>query len=782
MNISFGYICFFYIASIITYTTGQEFSVKRNNTNIERYTRIELSKLDEEHKITIAIKQQNIDLLREMLEERGKPGHSNYQKWLTYDEIGSLVENRNAKNNITDWLNKNDINIMSISPHGEYITVASSIQKLNSLLNMSMYKWRENLSGNFIHRAYNYSIPENLKEHISYIFNTVQFHPMIFKRPKQNLKFNSFVSFPDVNINGGVGKIKTKNMNIVKNINNVKNNLKKLFNSPKKSATTATTSATIKPKLKTSFQGTTISFLNKVYKIPSNIGNPNISQAVFETNNENFQQSDILKFQTKYGLTKQSASVYGTTPLTSGCNTNNCGEGSLDIQYIMGIAQKSQSIFWFEELGHGDPFFNFIVHAANMSNVPGTLSISWSAYEYQVDPSYLESFNIEAMKITAMGTTIFVSSGDDGVSGYNCLCNQNSSSFNYWWATNNWNGSGYFPQYPATSPYVVAVGATMGPEKGNPEIACQSQYGGVITTGGGFSTYFSRPDYQNKSVNNYFNNFKKSDASAPPAPAPGYNPYGRGYPDISFIGVYYVPYIGGTQYVLFGTSASAPVAAALFTLINSARKLKGLPNVGYIHPTIYANEKKFTDVISGTNNCCVKYSPTGEPKCCNSGFTCTVGWDPVVGLGSITYDNLLSIFYTNVSSVEPTYQPTSNPTTMYPTGEPTYIPTREPTTKPSKKPTTKKPTKKPTTKKPTISPTSMPTSEPTTVPTNEPTTHFPTSEPTYFPTCEPTTKKPTKQPSRRPSRRPTKRPSKKPTKKPTKVPTQDPISITVGYK
>jgi len=702
---SFGFT-FFFIMYLIRYSTQQDFYIKSNTTklNIGRFTRIELSKLDEEHKITIAIQQKNINLLREMLEERGKPGSSTYQKWFKYEEIGSLVENRDATNNITNWLTKNDIDIMSTSPHGEYITVSSSIQKLNSLLNMSMYKWRENLTGNLIHRAYNYSIPESLKPHISCIFNTIQFNPMIFRTPKQNLKFNSFVSFSSINFD-------KSSINFDKNI--VKqNNIKKQFHF-KKASTVSEKETEIKSKVKTSFQGTTVSFLNKIYKIPTNIGNNNITQAVFETNNENFQQSDILKFQTKYGLTRQTASVYGTTPLTSGCTTNNCGEGSLDIQYIMGVAQKSQSIFWFEELGKGDPFFNFIVHAANMTNAPSTLSISWSAYEYLVDPSYLDSFNTEAMKITAMGTTIFVSSGDDGVSGYSCLCNQNSSSSDYWWASNNWNGMGYFPQYPATSPYVVAVGATMGPEKGNPEIACQSQEGGVITTGGGFSTYFPRPEYQNKSVNIFFKNTKND------PPAPGYNPYGRGYPDISFMGVYYVPYIGGTQYVLFGTSASAPVAAALFTLINSARKQKGLPTVGYINPTIYANEDKFTDVVSGNNKCCVSYSRTSNPICCKSGFTCTVGWDPVVGLGSITYDNLLSIFNTNVSTNKPTNYPTSHS----PTGEPTYYPTIYPTPKP--------------TSKPSIRP----------------------------------SRRPSRRPTRRPSRRPTRRPSKQPTYIPTYIPT-----------
>ena len=54
---------------------------------------------------------------------------------------------------------------------------------------------------------------------------------------------------------------------------------------------------------------------------------------------------------------------------------------------------------------------------------------------------------------------------------------------------------------------MTAVGATMGPEMGVPEVVCQSNqkynglsgYGqvtGIITSGGGFSTFFPQPKYQ----------------------------------------------------------------------------------------------------------------------------------------------------------------------------------------------------------------------------------------------------------------------------------------------
>jgi len=646
---------------------------------IPNYNKLDLTNINLDHTITLSIKQNNIELLKNMLEERGNPNNSKYQNWLSFNEIGKLVENKNATKATTEWLIDNDIKDFNISAHGEYITAKSSVEKWNKLFKMSLYKWENKINKNIIFRADNYTIPDILKSNVNHIFNTVQLLPNIY-HSKIAKKF----------------------------INNLRQNV--------------------------AFQGTTISFLNNLYKIPSNIGHPNISHAVFETSEQKFQQSDLLKFQSKYGLTKQSALVYGTDPLLSGCNSNNCGEGSLDIQYIMGIAQVSPSIFWYEDTGHSDPFYNFIIHAANMTNPPSTLSISWSANEYQIDPSYLDSFNIEIMKLTLMGTTVFVSSGDDGVAGYNCLCNQDSSSDPYWWEGQSWTGRGYFPQYPATNPYVVAVGATMGPEKNNPEISCQSQYSGVITSGGGFSIHYPQPNYQKNAVDNFFNQSKNN------LPQAGYNPNGRGYPDLSFIGVAYVPYVGGTQYVYYGTSASAPVAAGLFSLINSARKYKGLPNVGYVHPTLYANQNKFTDIISGNNKCCASHSATSSPTCCSSGFTTTQGWDPVTGLGSITYENLLSMFPL-IQTTKPTTEPTPIPTT-----EPTLIPTKptpEPTLKPTLKPTSKpiikktyKPTRKPT-KKPIIKKTNKPTTIPTNIITSIPTnsiTNIPTNSITNIPT------------------------------------------------
>jgi tripeptidyl-peptidase-1 len=282
--------------------------------------------------------------------------------------------------------------------------------------------------------------------------------------------------------------------------------------------------------------------------------------------------------------------------------------------------------------------------------------MSWGSVEQGNPASVLNSFNTEAIKLGALGVTVTISSGDDGVANsgcnckssqktslYNCACNYNSGSSNsQWTGTGTWTGTGYFPNFPATNPYITAVGATMGasgypPAVGVAEIACQSQQGGIITTGGGFSTYYAQPSWQTSLVSTYF--------KTATAPTSGYNKNGRGMPDVAMIGVWYPVVVQNTTQSLFGTSASSPVFAALISLINAARKVKGLTSVGFINPTIYANQAKFNDVVSGYNKCCsYSGSKPSSATCCKAGFTAAKGWDPVTGLGSITYANLASIF------------------------------------------------------------------------------------------------------------------------------------------
>ena len=143
--------------------------------------------------------------------------------------------------------------------------------------------------------------------------------------------------------------------------------------------------------------------------------------------------------------------------------------------------------------------------------------------------------------------------------------------------------------------------------------------GGLITSGGGFSYTFPMPKWQRSAVNRYF-------SMLPTPPVAGFNRSGRAFPDIALIGVKYNVLVKGNLYQRSGTSASAPLFAAMISLVNSNRLAVGLGAVGFINPTLYAATSKnlFNDIVDGVNNCCIK-RPNIDPKCCQTGFLATSG-------------------------------------------------------------------------------------------------------------------------------------------------------------
>jgi tripeptidyl-peptidase-1 len=94
--------------------------------------------------------------------------------------------------------------------------------------------------------------------------------------------------------------------------------------------------------------------------------------------------------------------------------------------------------------GASDAFLTWITSTASMASPPLVQSISYSVQESDLTSSYMQVFNVQAMKLGAMGVTIVVSSRDDGAPGF--------------FARGAPSRCSYDPQFPASSPYVVAVG------------------------------------------------------------------------------------------------------------------------------------------------------------------------------------------------------------------------------------------------------------------------------------------------------------------------------------
>ena len=117
--------------------------------------------------------------------------------------------------------------------------------------------------------------------------------------------------------------------------------------------------------------------------------------------------------------------------------------------------------------------------------------------------------------------TFVASSGDGGV-GYSqaegCLVNGTLEFF-------AGQPSSFVGQFPASCPYVTAVGATQvspGNSVNDPETASTD-----FPSGAGFSNNFPMPGFQKAAVENYIAKF------APDYPEGTYNKSGRAYPDVA---------------------------------------------------------------------------------------------------------------------------------------------------------------------------------------------------------------------------------------------------------
>jgi subtilase family serine protease len=366
------------------------------------------------------------------------------------------------------------------------------------------------------------------------------------------------------------------------------------------------------------------------------------SQVFAGFNGQYFSQSDLNMFFNFFGLEKANVSkIIGYN------NASNPGlEASLDVQYMMGIGLNVSTQFWSMNASSNDGFMDYMYRISDTSDseIPYVHSFSYSAHEMiDISPQLANVLNQEFIKAGLRGLTLLFATGDSGV-GTRDISKQTYSFCDK-----------FVPTFPASSPYVTAVGATQWSNRYTPmceqynscqdvrEIACMSDRGGFATSGGGFSTLFPMPNYQKNVVNSYLNNYA---SNMPPSTA--FNSSGRAYPDISIIGSQFTVIYQGKSTMISGTSASTPTFAAIVSLLNDARLNAGMKPLGFINPWLYqlyeTHPGYFNDIVVGNNNC--SDVPQNQDLltyfCCPNGFHAAPGYDAVTGLGSPKFQKFLS--------------------------------------------------------------------------------------------------------------------------------------------
>ena len=301
-----------------------------------------------------------------------------------------------------------------------------------------------------------------------------------------------------------------------------------------------------------------------------------------------YSASDVAKYFQAKGVTRtgsiESVAVDGQDNAPDGNPNGADGEVQLDIDVAGSIAPGATLALYFGP-NQGSGFLDAILAAVHdEQRSPSVISISWGGPENGWAAQDMDAMDQAFQAAAALNVSVCVASGDDG--------STDGSADGKPWA-----------DFPASSPHVLACGGTSLPPGGAETAWNDGASGGA--SGGGYSKQFQLPSYQNGVVSGAWRGVP--DVSGDADPATGYNVR-----------------VDGTSAVIGGTSAVAPLWAALIAIVNANLSAK----VGFANPVLYTNRAAFNDVTAGDNGA----------------YKAAPGWDPVTGQGTPKGGAILAAF------------------------------------------------------------------------------------------------------------------------------------------
>lgn len=152
---------------------------------------------DQLHELVFATKQINLNILEQLVLSRSTPGNSDFQKWMTFDEVTALTSNTQGAKEISNWLHENGIGQIWMSRNKDYITASAPISRWENMLRTKFHIWEDHALQDKIERhilSEDYSIPANLVPHIEAVFYTSQAPPIISEHAIRRNKEENFES------------------------------------------------------------------------------------------------------------------------------------------------------------------------------------------------------------------------------------------------------------------------------------------------------------------------------------------------------------------------------------------------------------------------------------------------------------------------------------------------------------------------------------------------------------------------------------------------------------
>jgi kumamolisin len=315
-----------------------------------------------------------------------------------------------------------------------------------------------------------------------------------------------------------------------------------------------------------------------------------------------------------------NVTVTGTLTTVSVDNGANSPGGDadaevmLDIEVASAVAPGANVAVYFTPDTTDKSFLDAVDTAVHdQTNLPTVISISWGGPETGATDSFSTQMDESMQAAAALGITVCVASGDNGAADE---------------GPNEWDGLAHADS-PASSPHVLAVGGTrilaqngarQGEQVWNQDSA-DTEDDSFGSSGGGISEVFPVPSWQSQLV-------------LPPSVNAAAGP-GRGVPDVAADADPASGYnvrVDGKNLPIGGTSAAAPLWAALIALVNQQKGRR----VGFVNPNLYAaaGGPAFNPITGGNNKVGTK----------NVGYAAGAPWNACTGLGTPNGLELAKLF------------------------------------------------------------------------------------------------------------------------------------------
>jgi kumamolisin len=303
------------------------------------------------------------------------------------------------------------------------------------------------------------------------------------------------------------------------------------------------------------------------------------------------RQADLTTYFSSLGIQQgpkvTAVSVDHAKNHATGDGNGPDGEVMLDIEVVGAIAPQAKIAVYFGPNTDAG-FLDAITTAIHdTTNRPSVISISWGGPESSWTSQSTTAFDSAFQAAAAMGVTVCVASGDNG-------------------SSDGVTDGADHVDFPASSPHVLACGGTSiqvsGIQITKETVWNDGAQGGA--SGGGVSAVFPLPAWQDNLQVTKASGVREALAS-------------RGVPDVSGDADPATGWdvrVDGTDTVIGGTSAVAPMWAGLIARINSGNANQP---VGFINPLLYASPAVLNDITQGNN---------GD-------YAASVSWDACTGLG-----------------------------------------------------------------------------------------------------------------------------------------------------